>query len=616
MREDFVLNEVSPQVVTAAEESLSGLLIAAQSTTIQGIDGDFSPLDKYYLDLRAMPVNLVIFYNALQTTYGSYTTDAGETIASNAECYTTKMGFPVPGYILGFMKNPAVVTYYTVKGESKFRGLFYPFVKDGITIKTLASAKPFGGRIGPHLFDVKEDSDSNSVFELKPLGAVNGGKRPRTCPYLMGLEAPENDHGKPGTPVPSVNGSFWVIDSSDTVGGVPTKIADSVKYGIPNMLYDYEGSISSLANASTCDGNNIHVIRPNTGTSTARDSMGLFDAKQYQLLQKNLAESGYNPGDSSDKLLMAVHLARRPTRYDAANYLIPMAEEQLKNSSPSSENIGIVSPHALPIYASIDSIDLEVYQYRIYAPLAYNGTIYQDGPGGIENTIHNYLNANMKGINIFIASLKEMRERLLLDAQKNTTNTDVYNKSADLFYPANPSHVENCGEGEPYSFASTYNHLFTKDSGIRCNVMPLREAINKYFASRLTGGDSDFVGEYSLPKRTDDLKRTTDLMTAYAPGKRQGVKMEAGEGGVRTIDHPFLGSMRPTLLANRNIYSTKFVHTEKLLPRENDPGDISYYRMNLVNYKDSGGPDITGSTSYSYPNSLLIEDLEDIQNKY
>ncbi len=72
-----------------------------------------------------MPVNYATFYTMLAPVS---TTDGiavkGLQADSNAECVATKVGMPVPGFPLGFVKNPDVLTYYAVKGEATFNRPF------------------------------------------------------------------------------------------------------------------------------------------------------------------------------------------------------------------------------------------------------------------------------------------------------------------------------------------------------------------------------------------------------------------------------------------------------------------------------------------------------------
>ena len=78
--------------------------------------------EKYYLDLKLVTLNLINFYSAFvanDSTEGDSKSEAG--------CFVSKFGIPVPGYPFGFEKNQDVVTYYAVKGEANFIGLFNPF---------------------------------------------------------------------------------------------------------------------------------------------------------------------------------------------------------------------------------------------------------------------------------------------------------------------------------------------------------------------------------------------------------------------------------------------------------------------------------------------------------
>ena len=78
-----------------------------------------------------------------------------------------KAAIPVAGYPLGFVKNPDILTYYAVKGESYFTGLMSPFTSP-IKMVAYAAAKPFGGRIGPYLFKMDDEG--------KVLYARSGGE--------------------------------------------------------------------------------------------------------------------------------------------------------------------------------------------------------------------------------------------------------------------------------------------------------------------------------------------------------------------------------------------------------------------------------------------------------
>src|SRR5690606_7772145 len=106
---------------------------------------------KYWVDLKLMMVNYATFYAAMIPRK-----EANQSTPASGICDISKVALPVPGYPLGFYKDPNVVTYYAVKGEAEFVGMFNPFKIDAIKLHAYSAAKPFGGRIGPTLFIQKQ----------------------------------------------------------------------------------------------------------------------------------------------------------------------------------------------------------------------------------------------------------------------------------------------------------------------------------------------------------------------------------------------------------------------------------------------------------------------------
>ena len=121
LKRTFILFELPPIPVEFDQESLSGLLIEPSF----GYPDGSKAFRKHYVDLQIVPVNYVIFFTAFVPSNG---TIAG--VVSEADCIGSKTAIPVPGLPTGFVKNPRIITYYAVKGEAKYIGLFYPFDKD------------------------------------------------------------------------------------------------------------------------------------------------------------------------------------------------------------------------------------------------------------------------------------------------------------------------------------------------------------------------------------------------------------------------------------------------------------------------------------------------------
>src|SRR5690606_33499179 len=146
---------------------------------------------------------------------------------TDAECVMTRIALPVPGYPFGFEKNPDVLTYYAVKGETTFNGLFNPF-KRSIKLTAYSMAKPFGGRIGPRLFSTVNE---NYVTPRPSQGTLSY----RSSPYIFGL-TPAPSVGNEVPPLLPSEESFWVQNQNEAIGG--TRGADEIKYVVPNLHYD------------------------------------------------------------------------------------------------------------------------------------------------------------------------------------------------------------------------------------------------------------------------------------------------------------------------------------------------------------------------------------------
>ena len=143
--------------------------------------------------------------------------------------------------------------------------------------------------------------------------------------------------------------------------------------------------------------------------------------------------------------------------------------------------------------------------------------------------------------------------------------------------------------------------IFFKNSDIEaCGTTPIIRGLRE-FTSNIPIQDQRFlISDYSPPVResAEDLK---DLSTAYYPGINQGADNE----GNFLLPH-----INRRANHKRNYYSTKFIHTEKLL--ENRGSGISY--------GTGGGPPlfkesaIGGATVITpFENPLNIEEISEFQ---
>lgn len=238
MQGKFVLHEIAPNPMPAGDNTLSSFLIPS-SANISGV----SARTKQYLDLQPYPLNLVTYYTSFAPTTGEFDNrQIGE-----AACARSNTAIPVPGYLFGYIKNPELLTYYAVKGKTKFVGLFYPFDDpEGLEISAYAAAKPFGGRIGPRLFDIKNNSQVH---------ARRSTKQYRSLPYLIGLDTtgvrPVNAAPDPIIPLRKPDNSpFFISSDGDVVGGLPSA-GTNIVFAIPNLVYEYQDTSRELGNNQT-----------------------------------------------------------------------------------------------------------------------------------------------------------------------------------------------------------------------------------------------------------------------------------------------------------------------------------------------------------------------------
>ena len=524
----FTLTELAPTPFTANPSSLSGFLIPEGN-------GKFNGLEKHYLDLQAFSLNLATFY----TTFASFTekrlksyTGDNQGLDAEAGCAASKTALPVPGYILGFAKNPAVLTYYAVKGEARYTGLFFPFSEtNGIKMSAYAAAKPFGGRIGPRLFSI--DLDGSTV---RPRDEPNLS---RSGPYISGFDI-VGTLWKPFQPIP-FDSTFWITNSARPLGGTP-KAGGDIYFGIPNLVYDYERTVDEIKEMD--NGNiDIEILRPaaNRAASEVTDeTMGLYNSEQYTAFRDNLQENGSFAVLTPENIEESLDRARRPTRYEALNYLIPT----LGNADDNLE-----SPHVI----ASDPSNPTRGNLELFAPLFGKDTLYENGIETIINVISSYLDYSRPATAKYLAALQSMSDSI--KAQR-TTGTGSYQDAADLIHsgtlelPPDP-----CPD---LSMAQTYNQYFN-GTATQCKITPLKEEMRAYFNKRLGApdGGEHYQNFYTAPYIKPDDPGNTELMSAYFPGPRQG----AGARG--RLKNPF----RPIdTIAKRNFYSTKFFAIEKVEP--------------------------------------------------
>lgn len=542
------LTELAPQPFNAPPTSVSGFLIP--TGFVYPGSGGGSALQKHYLDLQLMPVNLATMFSTFVDTANTGSADMGG-VAMEATCGISKSALPVPGYIMGFNKNPEVLTYYAVKAESKFIGLFFPIgTSSGIKLTAYAAAKPFGGRIGPKLFSYI-DGDQTVVAR----DDINR----RSVSYINGLQVEITAAAgfKPGMPIPS-SSNFWVNDVNPIIGGVPGTNS-KIYYGIPNMIYDFVDE-SDLVTQRESSGK-VQLISPLPfATMAPKETLGLYHAPQFKALKSSIGV--VNPGTSmsGDEVLKSIVRARRATKYDAINYLVPDFREV------SDKN------NAAPIVQKLENILGVGFKYKLFAPLVGPNLLYKTG-NDVESVITTYMMANDPAVDTYLSSLLDVANSIFAlvtqgdnkDAARSIhINAGTSNSRPPLLIPA-PASDPGCKS----DLASKFNHFFRAEA-TGCDIVPLKKMMVEYIAkaSANEGGlDKSlfYIGIYYNEPSNPLIKEIIpeQLMTAYYPGVRQGTS--PGDKGI--AEHPLkLGAAgSDSYSTKRNFYSTKFFHMAKVL---------------------------------------------------
>lgn len=538
----FKLYEIPPQPYQASSSTVSGFLIP-DDFVYPGADG-FKALTKHYVDLQINPVNYAVFYSTFTSTKYKY-----EGVDAEASCGITKTAIPVPGYILGYTKNPEVLTYYAVKGESRFIGMFYPFADtNGITLTAYAAAKPYGGRIGPKLFQYGDGGSSLRAREDRDR---------KSKPYISGIVAPPaGTPFKTGYPIP-YDQDFWAsnVKNNFVLGGIPGTNA-TPSYGLPNLIYDFEDEGDLIAQSTSTE--LVQDVIFNVNNLSAPESLGLFNRVQFKLLKNSLGPAAPATTITAPQITEALIRARRATKYDAINYLVPDLQS---NGSIANNTTPFIVPLPDP-GASPKSI-----KYKLFAPLSGPNTLYKTN-NAVETVVNSYLVASNSAVDTYLKTLLDVAKsiyntttgggdpKLLADSAKSIhVNVD---KPGNNIYP-DPLVEGSCA----IDIASKFYHFF-KRTEVACGIVPLKTMMVEYIAKHSNsadGSDRYYIADYYIPgSNPADGITPLNLMTAYYPGKRQG---SSGDD-LGTTNHP-LDLNGNVYSSRRNYYSTKFIQLARVI---------------------------------------------------
>lgn len=570
MKDNFVLTEISPTPLVGNDFDSELSFYLMKQTTVNG----YNSSEKHYLDLKPYLLNLSIFYTLFASDEGQ---GGANTPTTQAECGATKVAIPVPGYPLGFVKNPNLVTYYAVKGETYFTGLLNPFLGP-IRMVAYGAAKPFGGKIGPQIFNT-------GGTDIKP-------REKYSFSYLSGLNIPSPNY-KLGFPLP-FDQIFWVDSGTDSViGGTPSASSASTKFAIPNLPYDFT---TSGASGFATGSESMESINQNTivGAGGAQNIGGLYSRSQFfkfkgsDILNTNLI------GDADiDK---AIYRMYAPTGYEAGNYLIPTLEKHNKAQQVSS--VGFI-----PSLDNDSAVlrESDPLKYNIYAPIFGDGLLYS-GPGDLKDLLERYINQNKGAIDLYLNSLKEVAQGMIdLD---NAGGGGKYVRAAATIHEGNNL---TCS-----SIAGNFSQFFfgNINAGSDCPEY-LVSTIIDYWQQRIGEADGVFKNYYNSPyiapqdvsdsgaPENDNQLGIKKYMTGYLPGTKHGANPDTGSGL-----NPF-SATGDTASHRRNFYSVKLIPLQSL----RGAGATSYQNDGFSLYAES-----MRSNSYNGPPDILTKSFQNPVN--
>lgn len=550
MKDSFTLTEIPPTPVKYDnEKNASNLLIN-------------NIYEKQWVDLKLMMANYAIFYAAMIPRADTKTSGA---------CDVSKVAIPVPGYPLGFYKNPDVVTYYAVRGEAEFTGMFNPFQQKAVKLTAYSAAKPFGGRIGPMLFvqptgeyfvgRKQDNSKARSVpyitsYDFTGASLRGGQIYTASSGFVPGLPLPTNSTAAPG--------SFWLENEDSALGGIlpdPT----AVQFGVPNLPYDFVGGYTS--EGYTFADAKINKIRA-ADRSTER-AIGLFSKSQFTRFR------GANLGPTIDPKTLDEEIARvrAPTLYEAANYLIPTPN--LFNMALGYDSFGFFSGEPEKL-----TNDYERYTADIYAPLFKGANDQQD-------LLYNSTNDVLAAITGFLAQQESgiMKYKMALNRaaisvwqQKSKLAGEAVNAgpgferaargisdipSLSAGAAANLQETPTCASiaGQFLAFYAEGvmgAHTPANNAGCPKSLLSLFQEYFSQADAKSGYNPLYYKMKLSWPSSIG-AERGKKFMTAYVPGVLTG----SGADGV--FRNPIPGMESNIDVMHRNFYSTKLIPLDSLL---------------------------------------------------
>ena len=515
----FTLTEIPPEeYVQEAPNHLSNLLIPQANKYA-----------KHYLDLQLHVLNLSTFFTSFAAS-----ADAGgagnNAVTTEGSCVVTKIGLPVPGFPFGFVKNSEVLTYYAVKGSALFNGLFNPFGQK-VKLTAYAAAKPFGGRVGPHLFKT-QGAFVQPRSSKKRSGSYISGLDLTNALDKNGNQIPSGSYAQ-GMPLPFNTGdsTFWISGAADAIGGWTD--SNNLRFGIPNLVYEYESGAPYYS---------TDLIDQISVGASAVPTAGLYNKSQFDQFKANLGDtSAVNAAQINE----AIYKVRAPTSYDTANYLIPSTQKQ---------NNDIQSMTYAPMAASGNSNGSA--KLKIFAPLYFPGGVFQSAQDVI-GELNGFLSFQEKAVEKYRTSMNKVALSIY-ESFKNIASAELAVSASKTFSDIDVEDDTLTAEDAKPTCASTagkFIYFFTgKEDLINgntgCSVS--FPAQMETFLNSTQNSNTGSTLFYENPSFYFKPNTENKIFSAFGLGPYQGA------GGNFTWTNDVFSGNGPQS-TRRNFYSTKFV---------------------------------------------------------
>lgn len=602
MKDSFTLTELGPKKVSFDNNTDASVLLVPESK--------MSGFSKQWVDLKLMMVNYAIFYAAMIPRASADTSGA---------CDISKVAIPVPGYPLGFYKNPDVLTYYAVKGEAEFVGMFNPFVEaenGGVKLEAYSAAKPMGGRIGPMLFTQRpsegyiigrtDREKYRSIpyitsYDFNGVTIRNQTYVEGSVDFIPGLPLPTNSRAAPG--------SFWLEDSTKPIGG---RVADAagIQFGVPNLVYDYE--VPFQTTGYTLSSEPVYMIKSsNADVNPTEQPVGLFAKHQFKKFRGTALSNTISPTTLNEEIARV----KAPTLYEAANYLIPTPNMEF-NMRAELDSFGFITSDTAP---EVLSNGIQTINAQIYAPL-YKANDQEDllysNSSEVVTSISQYMLTQETGMRKYMMSMNraainiwKQRSTVAGGAQGSIPGYERAARGVSDIANLEPTADVNQVPGSCNSLAGQFLYFYygqllpalAPTETPTCPT-PLVNLIRTYFNNEsLDRGYNPTY--YSMKYSFNPTANNLQFMTAYMPGPFTGAGMDG------TFVSPISSDIRDKM--RRNFYSTKFVSLDSLQTTSSggNYGERGFTIMSEGQVNESGTKNTTQRT-FANP----IETTEDLSS--